>query len=194
MRIGVLALQGDFAKHALVLQSIGVEVQQVRTPEDLSLCQGLIIPGGESTVMLRQIDFIKLRAPLLAFAQTKPLFGTCAGLILMSQSVQGSSLEPLHLLDVEVERNAYGRQVESFEAFISLDLKKNHTKAFPAFFIRAPRIRSYGAGVEVLASHEGEAVLVRQGHHLGASFHPELTDNPQVHHYFIEIVKEVSAM
>lgn len=190
MRIGVLALQGDFAKHALVLRSLGVEVQEVRTPEDLSLCQGLIIPGGESTVMLRQIDFIKLRAPLAAFAKKKPLFGTCAGLILMSQSVKGSPLQPLHLLDVEVERNAYGRQVESFEAFISLDLQEKHTEAFPAFFIRAPRIRSCGGGVQVLALHRGEPVLVRQGFHLGASFHPELTDNPQLHQYFIEIVKE----
>jgi 5'-phosphate synthase pdxT subunit len=189
MRIGVLALQGDFAKHIEVLRSLGIEVQEVRKPQDLKECQGLIIPGGESTVMLRQIEFIQMRQPLLAFAKEKPLFGTCAGLILMSQNVQSSPLQPFRLLDVEVERNAFGRQVESFQAFISLELVPGQSKTFPAFFIRAPRIRRYGEEVQVLAKLNGEAILVRQGHHLGASFHPELTADPQVHQYFIEMVK-----
>jgi pyridoxal 5'-phosphate synthase pdxT subunit len=189
MRIGVLALQGDFAKHVEVLRSLGVEVQEVRKPQDLENCQGLIIPGGESTVMLRQIEFIDMRETLLTFAQQKPLFGTCAGLILMSQHIQESPLKPLQLLDVEVERNAFGRQVESFQAFISLELMPGHSKTFPAFFIRAPRIRKCGKEVQVLAKLEDEPILIRQGHHLGATFHPELTADPQVHQYFIEMVR-----
>lgn len=189
MRIGVLALQGDFAKHAEVLRSLGVEVQEVRKPQDLLLCDGLIIPGGESTVMLRQIDFIGLREPLLKFAKTKPLFGTCAGLILMSKNIQSSHLKPLHCLDIELERNAYGRQIESFHASVVLNLH-GHSTLFPAYFIRAPRIRSCGEDVEILARLEGEPVLVRQGHHLGSSFHPELTSDPIVHQYFIDLVKK----
>ena len=188
MRIGVLALQGDFAKHAEVLQSLGVEVQEVRKPEDLHNCAGLIIPGGESTVMIRQIDFIKLREPLLDFAKNKPVFGTCAGLILMSKRIQSSPFKPLGLLDVEIERNAFGRQIESFQASIPIELKPNHTKIFPAYFIRAPRIQKCGQGVEILAKLEGEPVLIRQGHHLGAAFHPELSANPIIHQYFIELI------
>lgn len=191
MRIGVLALQGDFSKHIEVLRSLGVEVQEVRKPQDLENCQGLIIPGGESTVMLRQLDFIQMRHALLAFAQQKPLFGTCAGLILMSQQVQDFPLQPLKLFDIEVERNAFGRQVESFQAFISLEFMPGHSKTFPAFFIRAPRIKKCGKDVQILGEFEGEPVLVRQGHHLGASFHPELTADPQVHQYFIDLVRQV---
>lgn len=191
MRIGVLALQGDFAKHIEVLRSLGVEVQEVRKPQDLENCQGLIIPGGESTVMLRQLDFIEMRDALLAFARQKPLFGTCAGLILMAKQVQDFHLQSLQLLDIAVERNAFGRQVESFQTFISLEFTSEHSKAFPAFFIRAPRIKKWGKDVQVLAMWENEPILVRQGHHLGASFHPELTADPQVHQYFIEMVKNL---
>lgn len=190
MRVGVLALQGDFSKHIEVLNSLGVETREVRKPQDLENCDGLIIPGGESTVMLRQLDFIHMREPLMAFAEKKPLFGTCAGLIIMSQHVQSSSLQPLKLLDVEVERNAFGRQVESFQSFITLEFEPEHIKLFPAFFIRAPRIRVCGTGVQILAKLKEEPILVRQGHHLGASFHPELTANPQVHEYLIEMIKQ----
>ncbi len=190
MRIGVLALQGDFAKHIEVLRSLGVEVQEVRKPEDLINCEGLIIPGGESTVIMRQLDRIGLRDALVKFAAQKPLFGTCAGLILMSKHVEGSSVQPLELLNITIERNAFGRQVESFQAFVSLEFSPEHSKTFPAFFIRAPRIRQYEKSVQVLATFEGEPILVRQGHHLGASFHPELTADPQVHQYFIEMIRQ----
>lgn len=190
MRIGVLALQGDFSKHAETLRSLGCEVQEVRKPEDLEQCEGLIIPGGESTVMVRQLDFIKMRQPLLEFAEQKPIFGTCAGMILMSQQVQSFPLQTLKLLDIEVARNAFGRQVESFQTFISLEIKPDHCVEFPAFFIRAPRIKRLGKEVQVLASWEGEPVLVRQGHYLGATFHPELTADPRIHHYFIEMIKQ----
>lgn len=191
MRIGVLALQGDFAKHAEVLLSLGVEVQEVRKPEELLQCDGLIIPGGESTVILRLIDLIGLREPLLAFARQKPVFGTCAGLILMSQAIQSSPLKPLQLLAIEIERNAFGSQIESFQAPVVLNLS-GHSKTFPAFFIRAPRIRACSKEVEILAELEGEPILVRQGHHLGSSFHPELTSDPLVHHYFIDLIRKNS--
>lgn len=191
MRIGVLALQGDFSKHVEVLRSLGVEVQEVRKPQDLVYCDGLIIPGGESTVITRQLDFIGLREPLLKFASQKPLFGTCAGLILMSQQIEASPLKPLQLLDVTIERNAFGRQIESFQAFVSLEFTPGHSKTFPAFFIRAPRIRKCGKGVQVLATINGEPILVRQGNHLGATFHPELTSDPQVHQYFIEMIRQI---
>lgn len=192
MRIGVLALQGDFAKHMEVLRTLGIEACEVRKPQDLESCQGLIIPGGESTVMLRQIDFIQMRAPLLRFAQDKPLLGTCAGLILMSKNIQHSSLQPLQLLNIEVERNAFGRQIESFQASVSIEFMPGQSKVFPAFFIRAPRIRNCGQEIKVLAKLNEEPILVQQGHHLGTSFHPELTADPQVHQYFIELVKSCS--
>ncbi len=190
MRIGVLALQGDFSKHAEVLRSLGIEVQEVRKPQDLKECEGLIIPGGESTVILRQLQFIEMREPLLQFAHQKPVFGTCAGLILMSKHIQASSLQPLQLLDITVERNAFGRQIQSFQASILLELNQECPKLFSAFFIRAPRIRTHSQDVQVLASFEDEPVLVRQGWHLGACFHPELTSDPVIHQYFIEMIRE----
>ena len=138
MRIGVLALQGDFAKHAEVLVSLGIEVQEVRKPQELLRCDGLIIPGGESTVIMRQIDFIGLREPILAFAETKPIFGTCAGLILMSKTIQSSPLKPLQLLDIEIERNAYGRQIESFESLDSLEPISRPSKNLSRLFHPGP--------------------------------------------------------
>lgn len=191
MFIGVLALQGDFAKHAEALRSLGVDVQEVRKPQDLLRCAGLIIPGGESTVMMRQMEFIKLRESLLAFARQHPIYGTCAGLIVMSNTIQSSTMKPLGLLDIEIERNAFGRQIESFQASVVLDLSPGHSNLFPAFFIRAPRIRVCGKDVEILARLEGEPVLVRQGHHLGSTFHPELTSDPAIHRYFIEMAKNI---
>lgn len=190
IRVGVLALQGDFAKHAEVLLSLGVEVQEVRKPQDLEFCDGLIIPGGESTVMMRQMDFIGMRDALISFAHQKPVFGTCAGLILMSKQIESSPFCPLQLLDIAIERNAFGRQIESFQTFISLELAPGVSKTFPAFFIRAPRIKECGEEVQILATLKGEPILVRQGYCLGASFHPELTSDPQIHHYFIDMVKE----
>lgn len=190
MLIGVLALQGDFAKHEDRLRSLGAPVCHVRTPQELEACDALIIPGGESTVILRQLDFVKMKRPLQEFAQQKPIFGTCAGLILMASSIHSSTMKPLGLLDIAVERNAFGRQVESFQASIALHLTSEQAKAFQAFFIRAPRIRANGEQVKVLASYQGEPVLVQQGHLLGASFHPELTNDPAIHQYFLELVRK----
>lgn len=185
--VGVLALQGDFSKHIDMLRSLGAIAKEVRKASDLESCDGLIIPGGESTVMLRQIDFIHMRHALMIFS--KPIFGTCAGLILMSKQIQNSPLQSLGLIDVAVERNAFGRQVESFEAGVEVMLKPNQEKRIPAFFIRAPRIREVGSDVQVLGRFKDEPVLVKQGKYLGATFHPELTGDPAVHLYFLNMLE-----
>lgn len=189
MKVGVLALQGDFAGHARVLNRLNVESIEVRRPGDLSGCRGLIIPGGESTAIVRLIDFIGLRRPLIEFAEKHPVFGTCAGLILMSGNVRDFSFSTLDLLDVEIERNAFGRQVASFEASVRLSNDFAGSDRFPAVFIRAPRIRACRPEVQILGRYQDEPVLVRQGHHLGASFHPELTDNFAIHDYFLRMVR-----
>lgn len=191
LRIGVLALQGAFEKHGSMLSTVGANPVEVRRPEDLSTCQGLIIPGGESTVILKQMHFIHLVEPLKEFAKKKPVFGTCAGLILMSQMVLGDSVvTPLHLLDVTVERNAFGRQIESFETEIDFHSESGRRCSVPVMFIRAPRIRQVGEGVKVLARWNDEPVMVQQGMHLGAVFHPELTSNASIHQYFLRLVNK----
>lgn len=184
--IGVLALQGAFAKHVSAIQKLGAEAREVRTSRDLYECDALIIPGGESTVIFRQLDFIELREAVQDFGATKPLFGTCAGLILMSKKVLNDPLIPFGMLDIEVERNAFGRQAESFKTQVELLTKP--AKTVPAIFIRAPRIRAVGDQVKVLATYEGEAVLVQQGLHMGATFHPELTEDLAVHRLFLACV------
>lgn len=187
--VGVLALQGDFAKHIEIMQSLGVQTKEVRSVSDLKDCEGLIIPGGESTVMVKLIDEMGLRDPLLEFAKNKPVFGTCAGLILMSKKIPNASFCPLQLMDVEVERNAYGRQIDSFEAPIILKFENNQAFSFPAIFIRAPKIQNHGVA-EVLGTHQNNPVLVRQRNFLGATFHPELTENAIVHEYFLKMIRE----
>lgn len=191
MTIGVLALQGDFAKHIEMLIQLGVHTVEVRKPEDLDKCDGLIIPGGESTVIFRQMNFIKLTEKLLEFGSKKPIFGTCAGLILMSSEIISSPMKPFGFLDVQVERNAFGRQVESFKTNVQVHLNaKKQTASFPAYFIRAPKIKSCDSAVEILAEYDGEPILVKQGYHLGASFHPELTTDTSIHRYFLSLVQK----
>lgn len=188
LKIGVLALQGAFAKHESAVLSLGTSALQVRTPEELQKCDALIIPGGESSAIFKQLHFIKLFDPLLVFAATKPIFGTCAGMILMSkQIIGGPPTVPLGLLDIIVERNAYGRQIESFltELEVYLPQKK---KEISAYFIRAPRIKWCGPDVNILARYQDEPVLIQQGHHLAASFHSELTSDPSIHEYFLSLV------
>lgn len=187
-KIGVLALQGAFAKHKAMLERLGASVILVRTPEDLLKCDGLIIPGGESTTIYRQMNFIELIAPLLKFAEKKPVFGTCAGLILISKDlINGSLTQPLGLIDVTVERNSYGRQIDSFQTELEVLLSKT-SRSVTAFFIRAPRIRRCGSDVKVLATYSSEPVLVQQGFHLGSTFHPELTSDTLIHEYFLALV------
>ena len=188
MRIGVLALQGDFARHAAALARCGVEAVEVRRAEELADVDGLIIPGGESTTLLKLMDEWAFVPALEKFhAAGRPIFGTCAGLILLAREVESPRQFSLGLIDVTVERNAYGRQRESFEASGTVTLD-GRAHPLEMVFIRAPRIWRVGAGVETLAEHQGEPVMARQGSVLVATFHPELTDDRAVHRYFCDVV------
>jgi len=189
MRIGVLALQGDFGLHARALAKCGVEAIEVRKPLELDEVDGLVMPGGESTTLLKLMDAWDFVPALEKFhSEGKPIFGTCAGLIILAREVESPKQFSLGLIDVTVERNAYGRQRESFEAHGTAKLDG---QAIPLemFFIRAPRIRRVGPGVEVLAEHGGEPVMARQDRVLVATFHPELTDTTTVHQYFCDLVR-----
>ena len=190
IRIGVLALQGDFARHARALARCGAEVVEVRKPDQLGELDGLVLPGGESTTLLKLMDawgFVPALEKL--HADGKPIFGTCAGLILLAREVTSPAQSSLGLIDVGVERNAYGRQRESFEAAGTAYLDGRPVPV-EMVFIRAPRIRQVGEGVETLARHGGEAVMARQGTILVATFHPELTDDTTIHRYFCRMVAE----
>lgn len=190
LRIGVLALQGAFAKHIEMLKHMGVEACEVRKPADLAACSGVIIPGGESTTILRQLWFIELFSALADFAREKPLFGTCAGLILMSKEILANeAMKPFGILDITVERNAFGRQAESFHTQLDVSLSGGKPTKYPGVFIRAPRIRHCGPKVKILASYEKEPILIQEGLHLGATFHPELTSNALIHEFFVSMVK-----
>lgn len=186
MRVGVLGLQGDFREHLNILRSLGIDARDVRTPAQLDDVSGLIIPGGESTTMAYLLERTGMLSVLRERgAQGFPIYGTCAGMILLARELNGSSPENrLNLMDISVERNAYGRQLDSFEA----DLQIKNIGNFHAVFIRAPKIVRVGSGVEILAEHDGAPVLVRQKNLLASSFHPELTDDPRVHQYFLEMV------
>ncbi|HXH89606.1 MAG TPA: pyridoxal 5'-phosphate synthase glutaminase subunit PdxT [Gaiellaceae bacterium] len=178
MRVGVLALQGNFREHAAMLADLGADVREVRLPEQLDGLDGLVIPGGESTAITRLMRLYGLEEAVRRFAG--PIFGTCAGMILVDSAHLG-------LADLEVDRNAYGRQVASFEADLALE---GDEEPLRGVFIRAPRVGEWGPGVEVLARHEGEPVLLRDGRILVASFHPELTGDTRVHARFLEMVRE----
>jgi 5'-phosphate synthase pdxT subunit len=178
MRIGVLALQGNVREHAAMLRRLGADVVEVRKPEQLDGLDGLVIPGGESTTFMRLMRLYGLDDAVRAFA--RPVLGTCAGMIVLDR-------DHLDLVDVEVRRNAYGRQVASFEADLEL---AGEEAPLRGVFIRAPRVAEAGPEVEVLAEHEGEPVLLRQGRFVLASFHPELTDDPRVHELFLDQVRE----
>jgi pyridoxal 5'-phosphate synthase pdxT subunit len=189
VRIGVLALQGDFALHRAALERCGVEAVEVRKPDELVGVDGLIIPGGESTTLLKLMDAWNFVPAIEKFhAAGKPLFGTCAGLIVLAREVAKPSQFSLGLIDVGIERNAYGRQRESFEAQGQASLE-GRTRPLEMVFIRAPRIRRLGSGVDTLAELNGEPVMVRQGMVLAATFHPELTSDLTVHRYFCRLVE-----
>jgi 5'-phosphate synthase pdxT subunit len=196
MKIGVLALQGDFALHAKALARCGSvrragsgeTIVEVRKPEQLDDLDGLVIPGGESTTLLKLMDAWGFVPALEKFyAAGRSIFGTCAGLILMAREVTSPAQFSLGFIDVGVERNAYGRQRESFETPGTAELD-GRTAPIEMVFIRAPRIRRVGPGVETLARHGGEPVMARQDRVLVATFHPELTDDPTVHEYFCQMV------
>jgi len=188
MTIGVLALQGDFALHRAALDRVGVASIEVRMPGELDRVDGLIMPGGESTTLLKLMDMWGFVPALEKFhAAGKPLFGTCAGLILLAREVVSPAQFSLGLIDVTVERNAYGRQKDSFETTVSADLGDGPVP-LKLFFIRAPRIRRMGPGVTPLVWHQGECVMAREGSVLVGAFHPEMTDDPTVHKYFARMV------
>lgn len=178
-RIGVLALQGGCQHHIDCLDRIGIAAQQIRRAADLDDCTALILPGGESTSMARLIEARGLLSALSSFACSHPVLGTCAGLILMARC-DDARVVSLNVLDVNVARNAYGPQTRSFQADLHIDAEGG-TTTFPGVFIRAPHILACGPEVRVLAQYDGRAVLVAQGPHMGASFHPELTDDPRIH-------------
>ena len=178
MKIGVLAVQGDFREHAAVLRRLGAAVVEVRTPEQLDGLDGLVVPGGESTAIMRLARLYGLDEALREF--DRPVFGTCAGMILVDR-------DHLGLADILVDRNAYGRQVASFEAELDVEGEDEPVRGV---FIRAPRVREVGPDVEVLAELDGEPVLLRDGNVLVAAFHPELTDDTRVHELFLDLVKE----
>jgi 5'-phosphate synthase pdxT subunit len=187
-RVGILALQGDFEAHSKALDRAGAEPVLVRTAEDLKNIDGLVIPGGESTTILKLLDFMDLKEPLREFAREKPVFGTCAGAILLAKEVRNPAQESFGLIDLTVERNGYGRQIDSRVASIhpGCDFEKRAGGGdMEAVFIRAPIIRRTGPGVTVLAKYEGDPVLVEEGKHLVATFHPELTQDSRVHKLFV---------
>jgi len=178
----VLALQGAFREHARALERAGAEVVEVRLPAQLDGLDGLVIPGGESTTIAKLAAEYGLDEAIRSFG--RPVLGTCAGMILVDRAHLG-------LVDLEVDRNAYGRQVASFEADLRLD---GEERPFRGVFIRAPRVRDVGPGVEVLAELDGEPVLLRDGRVLVAAFHPELTDDPRIHERFLELVTEAMSV
>ena len=180
-RVGVLALQGDFQAHQKALERAGAEVVQVRTPEELQDVQGLVIPGGESTTMLRLLQSANLMQPLKEFGKTKPIYGSCAGAILLATDVINPEQASLQLMDIGVQRNGYGRQLDSRVVQILTD-----TAEIEAVFIRAPIIVRVGKDAKVLARYNGDPVLVEQGRHLVSTFHPELTDDTHVHQMFLD--------
>jgi pyridoxal 5'-phosphate synthase pdxT subunit len=178
MKIGVLAVQGNFREHLAMLRRLGADAVEIRKPEQLDGLDGLVVPGGESTTFMRLMRLYGLDEAIRAFPG--PILGTCAGMIVLDRNHLG-------LMDVDVDRNAYGRQVASFEA--DLDLK-GAAEPLRGVFIRAPRLRERGEDVEVLAEHDGEPVLLREGRFLVAAFHPELTEDTRVHELFLDGVRE----
>ena len=187
-RVGVLALQGDFEAHERALVRAGADAVQVRSAAEMDDVEALVIPGGESTTMLKLLNFMGLKEPLRQFAAEKPVFGTCAGAILLAKEVQNPDQESFGVIDMTVERNAYGRQIDSRVVQIEPGAEFQQRAGageLEAVFIRAPVIRRVGPGVNVLAGYHGNPVLVEQGRHLIATFHPELTQDSRVHQFFL---------
>src|SRR2546429_9244064 len=182
MKVGVLALQGNFREHAAMLRRLGADAVEVRKPEELAGLDGLVVPGGESTTFMRLMRLYGLDEAIRQFE--RPILGTCAGMIVLDR-------DHLGLMDLEVDRNAYGRQVASFEADLVLE---GEVDPLRGVFIRAPRLRERGADVEVLAEHDGEPVLLREGRFLVAAFHPELTEDTRVHELFLDGVREAMSV
>jgi len=180
--VGVLALQGDFEAHRKAIERAGAKALEVRTKDQLAQCDGLIVPGGESTTMLKLLDYEGLTDAVREFGKRKPIYGTCAGAILLAHQVTRPEQRSLDLMDIDVERNAYGRQIDSRIAKV----ETSDGPAMEAVFIRAPIIRRVGPDAKIRASYAGDPVWVEQGRHMVTTFHPELTEDARVHRRFVE--------
>jgi len=190
--VGVLALQGDVVEHVAALERAGAQATTVKTREELAAVEGLVIPGGESTTVMKLLDRFGLAQPVVERVRSgMALWGTCMGLIVTAHDVAGLEQPTLDLIDITVRRNAFGRQNESAE--VELPIPVLGHKPFPAVFIRAPWIERVGPSVELLASRDGHGVMVRADNVLGTSFHPELTGDPRVHAYFLKMVDDARA-
>ncbi|MCF7831945.1 MAG: pyridoxal 5'-phosphate synthase glutaminase subunit PdxT [Candidatus Marinimicrobia bacterium] len=189
MNIGVLGIQGAYEKHALSVSLAGAKAEIIKYREQLTHIDGLILPGGESTTMTKMMGFRIGYEDILAFAKKRPVFGTCAGLILLGKGIEDNRVHQFELMDVSVTRNAYGSQKDSFVDNLNLEFDPGNP--FHAVFIRAPRIENIGKDIRVLARCEDMPVLVESDLYLGASFHPELTPDPRIHKYFIQKIMEV---
>lgn len=186
-RVGILALQGDVVEHAAALQRAGAIPSEVKTPADLANVDALVIPGGESTTVMKLLERAGLAEPIVQRVRAgMPAWGTCMGMIVAAREVSGLDQPSLDLIDISVRRNAFGRQNDSAEVELQIDALGS--KPFPAIFIRAPWIERCGPAVELLAERDGHGVMVRQGNVLATSFHPELTSDTRVHRYFLDIV------
>ena len=181
--VGVLALQGDFDAHRKAVERAGGRAVEVRTARELDACDGLIVPGGESTTMLKLLEIENLTEPLHRFADGKGVFGTCAGAILLAHSVTRPEQPSLNLIDIDIERNAYGRQIDS-----RITRVQTGANEMEAVFIRAPKILRVGPGGKILATYKGDPVWVEQGRHMVTTFHPELTPDSRVHERFLEMI------
>jgi len=192
LTVGVLALQGDVIEHVAALERAGAHAIEVKTPAQLALADGLVIPGGESTTVMKLLDRFGMIEPIRArVGAGMPLWGTCMGMIVAAHDVVEMDQPTLDLIDISVRRNAFGRQNESAE--VDLPIAALGVKPFPAIFIRAPWIERVGPRVELLAERNGHGVMVREGNVLGTSFHPELTNDDRVHAYFLEMVRDAAA-
>ena len=189
MKIGVLALQGAFIEHIKILQRLGVETAEVRLPADLNGLDGLIIPGGESTTIGKLAVMYDLMEPLRAFAAEKAMWGTCAGMIFMAKEI-GIDQPLLGVMDIVVERNAFGRQVDSFEADLTVDTWASEEAPFPAVFIRAPKLTEAKGNAKAISQLvDGSLVAAQEGKWLATSFHPELTEDDRFHRYFLQLAR-----
>lgn len=190
MKIGVLALQGAFHEHIKILNGLGIETLEVRLPEDLAQVDGLIIPGGESTTIGKLAVMYKLMEPLRQFSEEKPMWGTCAGMIFMAKEI-GMDQPLLGVMDIVVERNAFGRQVDSFETQLDIPVIKTNGNPIPAVFIRAPKlVEARGNAKPIAQLADGTMVAAQEGNMFVTSFHPELTDDVRLHEYFVGLVKK----
>lgn len=193
--VGVLAIQGDFREHRILLETLDANVQEIRLPDQLDDVDALIIPGGESTTIVQLIDIYKMREKLREriLKEYMPTWGTCAGMIVMAQKLSDHRPDPLKLMDIDVSRNAFGRQVDSFEA--DLDVDEMDGPPYRAIFIRAPVVDNVGKGVQIICRlQDGRPVAVKQGHMLATAFHPELTDDPRMHKLFLNMVDQGSSV